>query len=156
MPNSRPLEADVLLDAEVPVDQERRLVHTFGLLGVTARTRIVPSRRGVGELNWLILVSLPLQTFLGSVGTKFAEDAYQGLKGLVGRLVHRDPPTPGDQRPMVLRDMATGLQVVLEPDLPDEGYRQLFGLDLSQFQLGPVHYDRHRGRWRSERDEAER
>jgi hypothetical protein len=109
----------------------------------------------VAELNWLVLVSLPLQAFLGSVGTRFADDAYRGLKALIGRLVHGDRSASGGQRPMVLRDDASGLELVLEPDLPDEGYRQLFGLDLSQFQVGPVHYDRHQRRWRSERDEAE-
>jgi hypothetical protein len=153
---SGPLDAHVLLDAEVPVDQERLLVDVFGRLGVTAHTRIVPPRRGVAELNWLVLVALPLQAFLGSVGTRFADDAYRGLKALVGRLVSPERPGPAGQRPMVLRDEATGLELVLEPDLPDDGYRQLFGLDLSQFQLGPVHYDRHQRRWRSERDEAER
>jgi hypothetical protein len=154
MSMSRPLEANVLLDAGVPPDQERLLVDVFDQLGVTAHTRVVPPRRGVAELNWLVLVSLPLQAFLGSVGTKFADDAYRGLKTLLGRLVHQDRPAPGGQRPMVLRDDATGLELVLEPDLPDEGYRQLFDLDLQQFEVGPVHYDRHQGRWRSERDEA--
>jgi hypothetical protein len=145
-----------LLDAEVSADQERLLVDVFGQLGVTAHTRVVPPRRGVAELNWLVLVSLPLQAFLGSVGTKFADDAYRGLKELIGRVVHGDRSAPGGQRPMVLRDDVTGLELVLEPDLPDEGYRQLFDLDLQRFQVGPVHYDRHQGRWRSERDEAER
>jgi hypothetical protein len=154
MSMSRPLEANVLLDAEVPADQERLLVDVFGQLGIIAHTRIVPPRRGVSELNWLVLVALPLQAFLGNVGTRFADDAYQGLKALIGRLVPGDRPEPTGQRPMVLRDDATGLELVLEPDLPDEGYRQLFGLDLSHFQVGPVHYDRHQRRWRSERDEA--
>jgi hypothetical protein len=156
MSMSGPLEANVLLDAEVSADQERLLVDVFGQLGVTAHTRVVPPRRGVAELNWLVLVSLPLQAFLGSVGTKFADDAYRGLKELIGRLMHGDRSAPGGQRPMVLRDDVTGLELVLEPDLPDEGYRQLFDLDLQRFQVGPVHYDRHQGRWRSERDEAER
>jgi hypothetical protein len=156
MAASRPLEADVLVDSQVSADQEHLLVDAFGSLGVTARTRVVPPRRGVSELNWLVLVSLPLQAFLGSVGAKLADDAYGELKRLVGRLLHRDQPTSVGQRPMVLRDVVTGVQVVLEPNLPDEGYRQLFGLDLSEFQVGPVHYDRQEGRWRSELDEARR
>ena len=154
MSMSGPLEANVLLDAEVPTDQERLLVDVFDQLGVTAHTRIVPTRRGLAELNWLVLVSLPLQAFLAGVGTKFADDAYRGLKALISRLAHGGRPAPGDRRPMVFRDDATGLELVLEPDLPDEGYRQLFDLDLARFQVGPVHYDRHQGRWRSERDEA--
>jgi hypothetical protein len=154
MPMSRPLEANVLLDAEVPADRERLLVDVFGRLGVTAHTRVLPTRRGVTELNWLVLVALPLQAFLGSVGTKFADDAYRGLRALLGQLMREDRPQPAGERPMVLRDDATGLEVVLDPDLPEEGYRQLFALDLTDYQLGPVHYDRHQRRWRSERDEA--
>jgi hypothetical protein len=148
------MEADVLIDAEVPADQERLLEEALADLGVTARTRVVPTRRGVAELSWLVLVSLPLQAFLSNVGSRLADDAYQALRAVVRRLAHRDRPTPGDQRPMVLRDVASGLQVVLESDLPDGAYRQLLALDLSQFQFGPVHYDRHRCRWRSELDEA--
>ena len=153
-PDPPPMEADVLIDAEVPADQERLLEEALAGLGVTARTRVVPPRRGVTELSWLVLVSLPLQAFLSNVGGRLADDAYRALRAVVRRLAHRDRPTPGAQRPMVLRDVATGLQVVLEPDLPDGAYRQLVALDLSQFQFGPVHYDRHRSRWRSELDEA--
>jgi hypothetical protein len=43
---------------------------------------------------------------------------------------------------------------VLDHDLPAEGYRQLLALDLSQYRLGPLHYDRTQRRWRSELDEA--
>ncbi len=38
-------------------------------------------------------------------------------------------------------------------DLPAEAYQALVALDLSAFRQGPVHYDRQRGRWRSELDE---
>ena len=133
---SQPLEANAWLDAEVQPDQERLLMNVFGQLGVTARTRIVPPRRGVAKLNWLVLVALSLQALLG---TRFADDACGGLKGLIGRLLPGARPGPAGPRPMVLRDVATGLEVVLEPDLPDDGYRQLLGLDLSSFQVGPVH-----------------
>jgi hypothetical protein len=153
-PDPQPFEADVLIDAEVPVDQERLLVDAFAQLGVAARTRVVPARRGVEQLGWLVLASLPLQAFLTKLGTSLAEEAVRALQSLVRRLLHRDPPTPGDQRPMVLRDVATGLEVVLEPDLPDAAFRELVGLDLSRFRLSPVHFDRHQGRWRSELDEA--
>ena len=154
MSDPPPLTADLLVDTEVSAEQERLLVDGVARLGVAARARVVPARRGLGELSWLVLVSLPLQAFLTAVGSRLAEDAYHGLRDLVTRLISRDRPAAGGQRPMVLRDTATGLQVVLEPDLPDDGYRQLLGLDLSQFRLGPVHYDRSLGRWRSELDEA--
>jgi len=42
---------------------------------------------------------------------------------------------------------------VLEADLPPDAYAALLSLDLSNFYKGPLHYDRHRGAWRSELDE---
>jgi hypothetical protein len=90
------------------------------------------------------------------VGSKLAEDAYQGLKRAVGRLLSRDQDQPAAEpsRPIVLQDTTSGLRVVLEADLPDAAYQQLVALDLAQFQLGPLHYDRQQRRWRSELDEA--
>ena len=38
--------------------------------------------------------------------------------------------------------------------LPADAYRALMSLDLSRFRTGPLHYDWHRGEWRSELDEA--
>jgi hypothetical protein len=78
------------------------------------------------------------------------------LKSAIGRLLGRDQEQPAAEqlRPLVLQDTASGLQVVLEADLPDAAYQQLVGLDLAKFQLGPLHYDRQQRRWRSELDEA--
>jgi hypothetical protein len=152
------LNAEVFLDGQIPADQERTLVDALAALGVHAQAKIMPARRGLGELSWLVLVSMPLQAFLTSVGSKLAEDAYQGFQRVVGRLLGRDQEAraTGVDRPLVLQDTASGLQVVLEADLPDAAYQQLVGLDLAQFQLGPLHYDRQQRRWRSELDEARR
>ena len=54
----------------------------------------------------------------------------------------------------MLQDTTTGLQIILDHDLPADGYRQLLTLDLSPFRLGPLHYDHVQHRWRSELDEA--
>jgi hypothetical protein len=50
--------------------------------------------------------------------------------------------------------MDSGLQIVLDHDLPAAGYQELLSLDLSRFRLGPLLYDRAQQRWRSELDEA--
>lgn len=55
---------------------------------------------------------------------------------------------------LVLQDTVTGVQVVLEPDLPADSYRQLLSFDLATVRRGPLHYDLHRRRWRSELDET--
>jgi hypothetical protein len=156
MPGTEGLSAEIFLDGQIPADEERTLVDALAVLGVRTHARVVPPRRGLGELHWLLLVSLPLQAFLTGVGSKLAEDAYQGFQRAVGRLLGHDQEQPADEqpRPMVLQDRASGLQVILEADLPDAAYQQLVALDLARFQLGPLHYDRQQRRWRSELDEA--
>ncbi|MGH3719908.1 MAG: CHAT domain-containing protein [Pseudonocardiaceae bacterium] len=54
---------------------------------------------------------------------------------------------------LILEDVETRVQVVLEADLPAAAYQALVALDLSTFQQGPVRYDRQRAEWRSELDE---
>jgi hypothetical protein len=98
--------------------------------------------------------------FLAALGSKLADDGYAQVRALVKRLAAR-PGTLGNSQPgsrppapLVLVDRRTGLQIVLEADLPAAAYQQLTALDLSQFSAGPVHYDLARGRWRAELDEA--
>jgi hypothetical protein len=149
-------EADLLVTAEVSPEQERAVVDAFGELGVVARARVVPPRRSPSELQWLILAAVPLLAFLSSVASKLAEDAYQGLKRLVGRALGDQLGPATSDRVLVLQDTTTRLQVVLEADLPADAYRQLVKLDLSAIRQGPVHYDRQRGQWRSELDQWRR
>jgi xanthine dehydrogenase molybdopterin-binding subunit B len=114
---------------------------------------MVPTRRGSEQLHWLVLAALPLHAFLSGLGSAAAQDVAQGLKRLVGRVVGAHRKTAPSAQVLVLQDAATRLQVVLEADLPAEAYEALVALDLSVFRQGPVHYDRQRGRWRSELDE---
>ncbi len=147
------LPAEILIAAEISPEQEQGIIEAFGALGVAARARIVPARRGVGELQWLLLAVLPLQAFLSTLGSTFADEASQALRRLVGR-AHRAQRETAAPRPiLILQDPATRLQVVLEADLPPDAYAALPSLDLSNFHKGPLHYDRHRGAWRSELDE---
>jgi hypothetical protein len=115
---------------------------------------MISARRGLEQLQWLVLATLPLHAFLSGLGSAAAQDIAQGLKRLVGRVGGATRTTAtSQQQVLVLQDVATRLQVVLEADLPVEAYQALVMLDLSVFQQGPVHYDRHRGRWRSELDD---
>jgi hypothetical protein len=157
------ISADLIVDATV-ADQHDLLVDTlsaFDALGVHASVKVMQPRRGAEELQWLVLAALPLQSFLSAVGAKIADDAYQAFQQALRRLFQHKPdgqaadPEAVAPRPVVLQDKATGIQVVLDRDLPAEGYEQLLSLDLSRYRFGPVHYDKSLGRWRSELDEAE-
>lgn len=123
----------------------------FASSGYTAEVTQPPRRRSLADFAWLVLASLPLQHFFARLAEDAADDLHIPLKTLADRLLRRHAeakPKPV----MVLRDELTGIQVVLEPDLPQESYRQLLSLDLDSVH-GTLHYDLQRRRWRSELDE---
>ncbi|QHF95050.1 hypothetical protein DEH18_15610 [Streptomyces sp. NHF165] len=157
--------AEMLLSREVSEERRADAVGELVRRGYEVRDRRVLAHRGPAELQWAVLVALPLHAFLTGLGTEAVKDAYEGLRRLAGRAVHRggadderpgaDGPDGADEgRPLVLQDERTGLRIVLEADLPRAAYEQLLGLELSRFRHGPLHYDRARRRWRSELDEA--
>ncbi|MEV0258890.1 hypothetical protein AB0H82_32090 [Streptomyces sp. NPDC050732] len=162
-----PPRAELLLDREVPEDLRQELVAAFDRLGVPpVRVRRTLDHRGAADIPWIVLASLPLQAFLSGLGAEAVKDAYDAFKGVVRRTARPASPADGtmgearetretrEARPMVLRDAVTGLDIVLEPDLPAEAYETLTALDLAEFAVGPLHYDRAQGRWRSVLDEA--
>jgi hypothetical protein len=153
MSDSDPLAAEVFVTAEASAEEEQAIVEAFRALDVATRTRMVPTRRGLEQLQWLVLATLPLHALLSGLGSAAAQDLAQGLKRLVGRVLGALRKTAIAPQVLVLQDAATRLQVVLEADLPAEAYQALVALDLSAFRQGPVHYDRQRGKWRSELDE---
>jgi hypothetical protein len=150
------LSTEVLIAEAISAEDATQLVEDFGTIGLTAHLREVPPRRSMGDITWYVLAALPLQPFLDKLAQDFAADAYERLKTFVTRLLHRRRSSPGPQRLLVLQDVLTGVQIVLEPDLPPESYQQLLGFDLSAIRRGPLHYDLRRGQWRSELDEADK
>jgi hypothetical protein len=148
MDSSASIAADVLIRPGMSTADEFDVAEAFATIDVAATTRLVPTQRTLNSAEWLVLAMLPLQAFLSGLGSKLAEDVYHGLKDVVGRILGRSNPGRRE-RALVLQDTATGLQVVLEPDLPTEAYRRLVELDLSAFGHGPVRYDRSRNAWQS-------
>jgi hypothetical protein len=148
MDSSASIAADVLVRTGMSTADEYDVVEALATIGVAATTRLAPTQRTLNGTEWLVLAALPLQTFLSGLGSKLADDVYHGLKDVVGRILRRSNPGRRE-RALVLQDTATGLQVVLEPDLPTEAYRRLVELDLSAFRHGPVRYDRSRNAWQS-------
>jgi hypothetical protein len=153
---ANPITADVFVDGDVTDADPGPLIDVFATAGIVVQVSTVPPRRDSATLGWVVLAALPLQAFLSAIGTKTAEDSYAKLRAAVHRLTGRRGAGghPADRLPLVLQDGDTGLQIILEPDLPAEAYRQLTELDLTEFRIGPLHYDQRRRRWRSERDEA--
>jgi hypothetical protein len=134
-------------------------------------------------LTWLVLAALPLQAFLSALGEKLADDAHGRLLAAIKRVAERyeaarrgqtgravaqatgdtaadladtlgDSPPIASPAPLILMDSGSKVKIVIEADLPAEAISLLVGLDLSQFKIGPVHFDKAAGRWRAELDEG--
>jgi len=149
------LTADLFTDGQLSADRADLIADALTALGVFVQVKILPRRRGASDLQWLVLAVLPLQAFLTSIGSNFADDTCKGFQAAVRKLLHREQAAEqAAARPMVLQDTDSGLRIVLGHDLPANGYQQLLRLDLSRFRLGPLHYDLAEQRWRSELDEA--
>jgi hypothetical protein len=142
MDSSASITADVLVRPGVSAAHEYDVMEAFATIDVAATIRLVPTQRTLNGAEWLVLAVLPLQALLSGLGSKLAEDVYQRLKDVVGRILRRSNPGRRD-RALVLQDTTTGLQVVLE------AYQQLVTLDLSALHGGPVRYDRSRNAWQS-------
>jgi hypothetical protein len=61
---SERLVAEVFLDGHLPADQEQVLLDALTALSIRTHVKVVPARRGLGDLQWLVLVTVPLQAFL--------------------------------------------------------------------------------------------
>ena len=148
--------AEVLVAEQISADEAARIAGEFSSVGLTADLRVVSPKRSLSDIAWLVLAALPLQPFFNRLAEDVAEDVHERLKTFVTRVLRR-PSTGGRRKPvLVLQDTLSGVQVVLEPDLPAESYGQLLSFDLSTVRHGPLHYDLHRRRWRSELDEGPR
>jgi hypothetical protein len=146
--------AEVLIAEPVSADEAAEIVAAFGAVGLTADLRVVSPKRSLADLGWLVLAAVPLQPFFSRLAEDVADDVHQRLKTFVIRVLRRQPAGNRPKPVLVLQDTISGAQVVLEPDLPAESYRQLLSFDLTTVRRGPLHYDVHRRRWRSELDEV--
>ena len=150
------LPTEVLIAETISAEDATQLVEDFEMIGLTADLREMSLRRSIDDIAWFVLAALPLQPFLDKLAEDFAADAYERLRAFVTGLLHRRRSSTGTRRLLILQDVRTGVQIVLEPDLPSESYQQLLSFDLSTIRRGPLHYDLRRGQWRSELDETDR
>lgn len=148
----RRITAELLLIRGLPASAEADVLEFFELFDTGGECRRAHSLRSP-EIEWLVLAALPLQAFLQNLGTLAVEDAYRAFKRLIGSLRHHESHTrtsKEDKSSIVLEDINSGLQIVVESDLPEIAFRQLSDLDLAQFRTGRVRFDRALDCWRAD------
>jgi hypothetical protein len=139
------LDAHLLVDRWLSPDDLEDIEQAFRAAGLRPTMYRAPARRGLEELNWLVIAAIPLSSFLTTMGTKLAEDSYKELRQLAHRVFKRAPASKPST--LVLEDQDSGTQVVLTPDLPVEGYRALLKTDLAGYSGDRVRYDLTQERW---------
>ncbi|MGH8909398.1 MAG: hypothetical protein ACRD0K_23610 [Egibacteraceae bacterium] len=147
------LPAEVRVTDEVSREALDHLLEGLRSFGLNPSRGTVARRRGISDVPWLVWVALSLQPFLNTLVQRGADDVYTKLKELVSNALSRRHEQSATV--MVLQDTVTGLELLLESDLPAGAYRQLSRLDLSAIPKGRVHYDRERREWICERDERD-
>lgn len=147
---------EVLVAEPISASEAARITEEFNSVGLNADLRVVAPKRSLGDIAWFLIAALPLQPFFTRLAEDTADDVHERLKAFVTHVILRRPAETQPQPILVLQDTLSGVRVVLEPDLPAESYRQLLSFDMSTVRRGPLHYDMHRRRWRSELDELDR
>ena len=122
------------------------LAERLRLLGLEPNLAPSPQLRG-GDMTWLVLASLPLAGFLGTLGTKLAEEGYAGLRDLVVRIAHHGRRAGGSTHALLLEDEGTGTLIELDEALPAESYHRLLEVDLSANAGVMLRYEARTGRW---------
>jgi len=147
MDKDKSSEIEVIIDDRASDDEVDAVREVFTTAGLHVDTSYRYGRKAVGELPWIVLI-LPAGAFLTALGAAAGKDAYDVLKRLVRDIWSVRKRFSGPQGHVLLRDDDTRVEVILEPDLPDEAYKKLCSLDLSSFKTGPLRYDRQVGEWR--------
>jgi hypothetical protein len=141
---------EVLLDAEATADEVAGVEAELREVGIDWPVFAAYERRGIGDYPWVIMLAGTPSVIFGVFATKFAElaaeDAYVGLKKWVQRLAARRRDSNGT---ITIEDPASHTTVVLDPQLPDQAYRELPGVDLEKEagESGYLSWNDEEGRW---------
>jgi hypothetical protein len=106
----------------------------------------VQAARGKEEVVLLVLLAIPLRTFLESFGKSLGESAGSALRGLVRKILKSD----GDEeatRCIVIRDSKNGKEFWLSDRLPLKAYEQLLDEDFTI--AGSFFYEEDLSTWKA-------
>jgi hypothetical protein len=145
---------EVLLDAEATEDEVAGVESVLREAGLDWPVSAAYYRRGIGDFPWVIMLAGPPSVIVGLFAKKFteklaeraAEDAYVSLKKWVQRLASRRRDRNGT---ITINDPASGTVIVLDPELPDEAYRELPSIDPEKDggESGYLSWNDEEGRW---------
>ena len=138
--NSPPTMA-IVLESEAPQHDVDAVQDVVSDIGISATVKPTFLRKSAGELPWVICLLTPVwvffAAFLAAAGQEAGREAYQLMRRFIVQLYQARRSANGS---ITLRHPETHSQISLEPDLPDEAYRQLT-------QMGPELLEGHHWTW---------
>ncbi len=142
------LHMQILLDSEALPHEVTAVEEIVQKEGVRCSVCAGYFRKSAGDLPWVTLLLAPiaafLAAFLAGAGQDAGRDAYQSIRRLVSRLYAARRDRNGS---IVVMDDDTLTHIVLQPDLPEEAYRQLAQMDPEQLKGGHWVWDKERNHW---------
>ncbi len=113
----------------------------LGKAGISTRMVCRQPDRSVGEIALLVLLAIPLRTFLEAFGTSLGESAGTAVRSIVNKVVRGG----GDNQCIVIRDSELGIDLIFAENLPAEAYDQLIRSNF--LHSGLFCYDQDRKAW---------
>ncbi len=109
-------------------------------------TRLVQGRteRSAEEVILILLLGIPLRTFLEAFGTSLGESAGAAFKKVIEEIFRKSDGRNGGKI-VIIRDFKSGRDYELNDRLPKEAYEQL--ISEGSPQAGRLHYDDAIGEW---------
>jgi hypothetical protein len=142
--------SEVLLEAEATPQEVAAVEAALREVGIDWPVVAALERRGIGDYPWVIMLAGPPSVVFGVFAKKFAElaaeDVYVSLKKWVRQLASSRRDSNGT---ITINDPASGTVILLDPELPDEAYRQLPAVDPER-DGGEARYlswNNEEGRW---------
>ncbi|WP_143194317.1 hypothetical protein [Micromonospora sp. CB01531] len=111
-------------------------------------TRVVKaqeSRSDAGSLALIVLVAIPLHGFLSALGESLGGATGAALQTLFGRVFARLHDGRTEQRSIIIRDAARGIDAEIRAGLPGEAFEQLRALVIGDSVK--LRYDSVAGAW---------
>ncbi len=125
--------ATVMIEDDAAPDEARSIHRLFDDAGAPAVVTASIARRSAGSLPWLVMIEVPLVTFMTGLTTAAGADGWKALKSLVTHVFQERRRVTGRGGSIQLDDGAR--TVILLPEVSDEGFRQVAQGDLPEREV---------------------
>ena len=142
------MNIEVILDSNASDSEIEAVKAVLREEGIHGSVEASLGGRGQGEFPWVIMLLMPVASFLHGFASAFGKeagrDAYQALRRWVSRFFAARRNSNGN---VVLLDDDTATTIVFSADLPKEAYEQLTQKNLEQLKGGYWTWDSNLEKW---------